>query len=390
MKTLYIIGGFGRVGLAFAAIFAHFTNNKVIVNDTNTNAVNSYNLYKTATFYEPYLNELLQASNILISYSLEDVKSVDYIVIAIGTNVDKYLNPKLSSIFDLINNLMPYLNTQTIILRSTLYPGTTKKIESLLKRNSKEVFIAFCPERVATSKMINELLTLPQVIATNNTLSMLSANLLFKELGVKTLNLNNSTEGELLKLYTNSYRYIKFAIANKFYMISRSFDCDHNAIYDAMLDGYERMKDFPRPGFTGGSCLSKDTLQLAAHDELLLGNIAFTINESMPLFIFREIRKKYDNLHAKTVGILGMAFKGETDDIRDSLSYRMRKILLNECKSVLCTDPYVKSDLISSLEYVLNNSDILILMANHKEYKSLKCAKPIIDISNFIAEKESL
>jgi len=391
MKKVFIIGGLGHIGLTLAAVMSdHY---KILLFDTNEKAKEMFINENKATFFEPNLYNLLlkNKNNIFISSSLEEVKTCDYVVVTIGTPIDEYLNPKLKQIFSLFKELQSMLTNQTIILRSTVYPGTTKKIEKIFAKTN--VKIAFCPERVSGGKMIEEIQILPQIISANSLNAIESASDFFSPLKVKLKILYDSTSGELAKLMTNSYRYIHFAIANQFFMIAKEAECDFYKIYEAITDDYERMKSFPKPFWTSGYCLHKDTIQLASWNNpntFSLGYDASIVNEYLPLYIFRKIREKFSPIENKTIGLLGMAFKANCDDTRDSLSYRMKKILENEVKCVLCSDLYVKDNSLVSTDFLIQNSDIIILMTNHSEYKNLKIQKPVIDLINFFGNGEGI
>ena len=152
-------------------------------------------------------------------------------------------------------------------------------------------------------------------------------------------------EAELAKLFTNTWRYIKFATANQFWMMANDFGLDFARIRHAIAYDYPRAADLPMPGFAAGPCLLKDTMQLAAfnRNNFVLGHSAMLINEGLPLYLVSRLEDRFD-LGELTVGILGMAFKGGSDDPRDSLAYKLRKILTLKARETLCTDPYVVDD----------------------------------------------
>lgn len=165
---------------------------------------------------------------------------------------------------------------------------------------------------------------------------------------------------------------------------------DFYKVYNAAVHHYPRMAGFAKAGFAAGPCLFKDTMQLAAfsNNEFFLGHAAMLINEGLPNFIVKRLKDKY-NLKEKRVGIIGMAFKGDIDDERESLSYKLKKILEFEAKEVLCTDPYVRDDRLVPLSECIEASDILILGAPHSCYKGLtidKTSKVLVDIWNFYGE----
>src|SRR5207244_7606341 len=152
-------------------------------------------------------------------------------------------------------------------------------------------------------------------------------------------------EAELAKHFTNTWRYIKFATANQLYMIANDFGLDYERIRSAIAHDYPRAADLPRAGFAAGPCLFKDTMQLAAfnNNNFMLGHASMMVNEGLPLYVVARIEERFD-LRSSAVGILGMAFKGESDDIRSSLSYKLRRILRFKADRVICTDPYVSVD----------------------------------------------
>jgi UDP-N-acetyl-D-mannosaminuronic acid dehydrogenase len=195
-------------------------------------------------------------------------------------------------------------------------------------------------------------------------------------------------EAELAKLFTNVWRYIKFATANQLYMMANDRGLDFERIRQGLAADYPRAADMPAAGFAAGPCLFKDTMQLAAfnHNNFALGHTAMAINEGLPLYVVQRLEQRYD-LSSMTVGILGMAFKGGSDDIRSSLAYKLKRILAFTTQTVYCTDPYVTVDAsLLPLDDVVAKSDLLIIAAPHAEYATLATAKPVVDIWNIRGE----
>ena len=187
---------------------------------------------------------------------------------------------------------------------------------------------------------------------------------------------------ELAKLFTNTWRYIRFATANQLFMMANDFGLDYERIRSGLTFEYPRASDLPGAGFAAGPCLLKDTMQLAAfnNNNFVLGHAAMMVNEGLPLYVVSRLEKAYP-LSTMTVGLLGMSFKAESDDIRSSLSYKLKRLLRFKSKEVLCTDPYVTVDSqLSPLEEVLERSDLLILSTPHSAYKGLRVDVPFIDI----------
>lgn len=383
-----IIGGLGRVGLPLGLSFAS-VGKKVVLYDINKNAadiVSQGRMPFIEAGAEEVLNKVLR-KNLFISLSKSVIAGSYFIVVVIGTPVDEHLNPKFNAFKIFLDEIVDVLrDDQHIVLRSTIYPGTTDKIKSWLVSQGKHTKVSFCPERIAEGKAIEELSSLPQIVASFDEESLKEVKELFSALTNEIVCLN-PLEAELAKLFTNVWRYIQFSTANQFYQIATQHNVDFYKIYDAITYKYPRTRSFPKAGFTAGPCLLKDTMQLASfsNNSFFLGHAAMLVNEGLPNFIVQRLKEKCP-LKDKVVGILGMAFKGDIDDTRDSLPYKIKKILEMEAKSVLCTDPFVKANGLLSLEEVIDRSDILIVGAPHSVYKNIQLAgsnKILVDIWNF-------
>jgi UDP-N-acetyl-D-mannosaminuronic acid dehydrogenase len=207
-----------------------------------------------------------------------------------------------------------------LILRSTVFPGISQHLQKYLNEKGLSISVAFCPERVAQGHSLKEIKELPQIISAFDTKTLSKVRRVFSHFSQDIIEVK-PIEAELAKLMTNSFRYIQFAIVNQFYMLASENGIDFEAILHACRYNYPRMTGMPGPGFAAGPCLVKDTMQLAAYNQnqFILGHAAMLINEGLPLHIVKLAKKEYD-LSKITAGILGMAFKGNIDDKRDSLS----------------------------------------------------------------------
>jgi len=308
------------------------------------------------------------------------------VIVIIGTPVDRHLNPEFELMRDIMASYLPYfLDGQLLVLRSTVYPGITEKLRTWLRSEGKQVELAFCPERIAEGFAMTELHSLPQIVSSFTEEGVSRARTLFSRL-TKEIIVLPPIEAELAKLFTNVWRYIKFAAANQFFMLANDHGADFYRIHHAMTTNYERAKDLPRPGFAAGPCLFKDAMQLAAFNNggFYMGHAAMLVNEGLPNYVVNMLKRQHD-LREKTVGILGMAFKANIDDKRESLSYKLKKILLFEAKEVLCSDSNLRAEkgLVSSDE-LLRKSDIIIIGAPHREYKNLRVpeGKILVDVWN--------
>jgi UDP-N-acetyl-D-mannosaminuronic acid dehydrogenase len=389
-----VVGGAGHVGLPLALVFAS-KGLRVLIYDINENTLETIR-QGIVPFMErgaePLLAQALERELLFLSSDPVDIARASTLIITIGTPVDEFLNPVLKLIRDCMDDLLPYLSCgQLIILRSTVYPGTTDWLDKYLRSNGKDVKLAFCPERVVQGYSIEELQHLPQIISGTTPKAEQEAAELFELIAPEVVQLS-PMEAEFAKLFNNAYRYIQFAAANQFYMIANSAGVDYHRVLKGMKQNYPRARDIPAPGFAAGPCLFKDTMQLGAfsNNQFTLGHAAMLANEGLVLYLVDEIAKTY-RLERLAVGLLGMAFKADSDDIRSSLSYKLKRILEFRAKTVYTTDPYVKTDReLLPLETVVAKSDLLILCAPHSDYRYLDTkGKPVVDIWGFL-NKESL
>ncbi len=195
-------------------------------------------------------------------------------------------------------------------------------------------------------------------------------------------------EAELAKLFSNAWRYIQFAVANQFFMIAHDFEVDCNRVRQAMIEGYGRSASLPTAGFAAGPCLLKDTMQLAAFNtnNFTLSHAAMMVNEGLPGFIVERPRQRYD-LGRTRVGILGMAFKADIDDIRDSLSYKLGKILRFHGAHVLYSDEFSTDPTFIPKEELAASSDVVIVGVPRSAYRGLRIPPGIelVDVWGIIA-----
>lgn len=383
-----IVGGCGHVGLPLGIAFADRGLSVALV-DIDPVAVERVNRGELP-FEEPGAHDALarvrSAGRLEATTDPSMVAKAENVVIVIGTPIDEHLNPDLNAVQQAIEEIGEQLvNGQLLVLRSTVYPGVTAMVERLIARSGLDVDVAFCPERIAEGKAMVELYELPQIVASRSTRATERATKLFRNLAHEVVYLEPE-EAELAKLFTNVWRYIKFATANQLFMMANDFGLDYERIRSALGYKYERAADLPRAGFAAGPCLFKDTMQLAAfnNNNFHLGQASVMINEGLPLYVVARAEQRFD-LSQMNVGILGMAFKAESDDIRSSLSYKLKRILRFKTKRVLTHDPYVTIDPeLLPLDDVLAGSDLLIIGTPHSEYRSLTTSKPIIDIWNVL------
>jgi UDP-N-acetyl-D-mannosaminuronic acid dehydrogenase len=334
------------------------------------------------------LREALAEGRLTASADPSIVGQAEHVVVVIGTPVDEHLNPDQAAIPNALGGCASYLRDgQILILRSTVYPGVTALVEKTVAALGADIDVAFCPERIAEGKAMTELFELPQIVSARTPRGLDRAGGLFRRLTGQIVVLTPE-EAELAKLFTNVWRYIKFATANQLYMMANDRGLDFERIRQALAEGYPRAADMPAAGLAAGPCLFKDTMQLADynHNNFALGHTAMTINEGLPLYLVHRLEQRFD-LASMTVGILGMAFKGGSDDTRSSLSYKLKRILAFKAGAVLCTDPYVTTDpALLPLPDVIGRSDLLVIAAPHPDYRELATGKPVADIWNILGQ----
>jgi UDP-N-acetyl-D-mannosaminuronic acid dehydrogenase len=378
-----VVGGCGRVGLPLGIALAS-RGMSVVLYDIDAAAVDRVNA-GTLPFAEEGAAEALApaiaAGRLQATTDGASVGRADALIVVVGTPVDEHLNPDLGAVPRALERCAEHLRDgQLIVLRSTVYPGVTALTEKLLASKGLTVDVAFCPERIAEGRAMTELFTLPQIVAARTPAATARAEALFRRL-TDTIVPLEPEEAELAKLFTNTWRYVKFATANQFWMMANDFGLDFARIRHAVAHDYPRAADLPMPGFAAGPCLLKDTMQLAAfnRNNFVLGHSAMLINEGLPLYLVSRLEDRFD-LGQMSVGILGMAFKGGSDDPRSSLAYKLRKILVLKARETLCTDPYVADDRLLPLDDVLKRADILVIAAPHPDYAALDTDKPLIDM----------
>ncbi len=388
---LVVLGGAGHVGLPLSLSFAD-AGLRVGIFDIDGDALDRIAAGRMP-FMENGADELLPAvlatGRLEMSTDAAMIRRADAVLLVIGTPVDEFLGPSMRVFERAVNQMAPYLADGTlVVLRSTVYPGTTEYVAAAFEDLGLHVDVAFCPERIAEGHALEELRTLPQVIGADDEKAGDRAAALFGRLASKTIR-TSSKEAELTKLFTNTWRYMKFAIANQFFAIADQAGVDYTNTLHAIREDYPRAADLPGPGFAAGPCLFKDTMQLAAFtsDHFPMGQAAMQINEGMPAYIVSALERRHGTLRGRTVGILGMAFKAESDDIRASLSFKLRKLLEWAGATVLCTDPYVVDPRLIAQDEVLERSEILVIGAPHRPYRSLDLAgREVVDIWNATGE----
>lgn len=377
IKSISVIG-IGRVGLPLALVLAK-EGFKVIGIDVSEERLSAIRK-RIIPFIEEGAQVLLKKfysrgfTALHESSVPEVIPQVDAIILTLGTPMNDNFAPDVTQITNFLDKFSKYFKKgQLLILRSTVTPGTTEYIVKFVRDNygweiSKDFYIAYCPERIAEGKAIEELYEIPQIIGTVDDKSRQLAASIFRKLTKKML-YTDSRSAELAKLYCNMYRYIDFAIGNEFMLITDGHGRDIYEVLRLVNDSYKR-GGLKGPGLTAGPCLVKDGFFLLDKSPYLdLVAAAWRINENIPGFLLRKIKEKSGDLNKKKVALLGLAFKKNIDDLRYSLSLKLQSYLLTEGAKVYPHDPFVKS---YSMQETLQNADVVIIAINHDAFKKLK------------------
>ena len=369
-----VVGAAGHVGLPLALVLAEHGNHTVGI-DIDEAAVSKINS-GFIPFYEegaePLLRECLASGTLRMTTNLAPVKYADVVIIVLGTPIDNYLNPSLTGVVQLINDLCPLLRDgQQIVLRSTVSPGTTDRIKQIIEHKTGmteggDFDLIYAPERVLQGKSLTEIKDLPHIIGAYSEESFNRIGDFFSTFSHSTRHFLEPIEAELGKLMTNMARYVTFALANEYHVIADLYGANVNKIIDACNEDYPRL-NLPSPGpNVGGPCLSKDgwfLVEKVPFNDLIV--TSYRINEGMPAQIVTKLAQA-ENI--QSVAILGMAFKAGNDDTRSSASFKLKKQLELDRYDVRCLDPHVNGYGDWS---AIRGVDALVLMTPHKEFANL-------------------
>jgi UDP-N-acetyl-D-mannosaminuronic acid dehydrogenase len=374
IENIAVIGGAGRVGLGMSIVLANAGYNTFGIDlDESRNATIMSGMMPHIEEEGPEsLKAALDSGLLTMTIGHDALKNCSTIIVTIGTPVDEHLNPVTYPLEELFAELSAVLHPgHMVILRSTVSPGTTDQIKNILEKKTglkvgKDIDLVFAPERTAEGRVITELKTLPQLIGAYDDNSFERAKILFERISTGATLRLTPTEAEIGKLISNMTRYVTFALANEYHLIGNSFDININKVIDAANYEYPRL-NMPSPGpNVGGPCLYKDgwfLIERNPYPDLI--STAFRINEGMPMDIVQSLRKREG---IERVAILGATFKANSDDIRNSLSFKLAHQLHRSGYDYVLVEPNL--DNYSEIEDI-KGCDAVILMTPHKQFKKL-------------------
>jgi len=371
MFDIAVVGGAGHIGLPLS-VFLQNKGNNVLVIDPNTEYV-SLAEKGSPPFVEKSFKPNLKKSllnGLKFTNNIEKIKSKDYIIVTIGSSSDK----KDIKLFDNLMNEVINLskNNTKIILRSTLSLETFKSLKKNKQIKSKNLKIAYCPERIAEGLAFEELEKIPQIIGADDKDSYIFSKF-FEMNGFETLETDIDT-AIFIKLFSNAYRYASFTLINEFDNIATSNNVDFDLVLQLATHKYDRLNSIPLPGFVGGPCLIKDTktfVESYEKDNILLKNLSKTNKE----YLENTIRQCEKQFSGKEIIQLGLTFKPHSDDLRSSISLELRKELINNGYDVYSVDPFLNQSQVNfklfSYEEVKNKTKNVLISTNHKNFEKI-------------------
>jgi UDP-N-acetyl-D-mannosaminuronic acid dehydrogenase len=381
--------GIGRVGLPLALAFANQGLRTVGV-DNNAGIVSAVQDGRMP-FEEPGAEEILARvqgdGSFQVTGDVAQAARAKHIVLTLGTPSFSHIEIDVGQIRSVLDDLLPHLREgHCIVLRSTIAPGTTEFVAGYLEMHrgftvGRDIFVAHVPERIAASRFFAEISTLPCIVGSYGEGSGEVAAQPFRALGAPIVQ-TTPIEAELAKIWTNILRYTQFALPNRLMMECEQYGANVFEVIELIN------RDYPRggmklPGMTAGTCLRKDftfSEERSPAPGMLLA--VSRVNESVPLFLVDGLKRRLENgtLRGRKIAVLGLAFKGDTDDERDSLSFKLMRLLERELALVAAHDPHSPSSTLTLAESVAD-ADAIVLATNHSAWKDPAVLARIADLA---------
>jgi UDP-N-acetyl-D-mannosaminuronic acid dehydrogenase len=373
--------GCGRVGLPLALAFADRGLSTIGV-DTDAELLGAVRA-RRMPFEEPGAAAILQRVDIDWAERAEAAAQADAIVLTLGTPSFSHIEIDMRDIRSVLDDLLPVLRPgHLLVLRSTIAPGTTEFVAGYLEKHldlvvGRDIFVAHVPERIAAGRFFEEIGSLPCIVGGVGEASAEAAGKLFEPLGAPVVT-TSPVSAELAKIWTNILRYAMFALPNRLMMECEQYDANVFEVIDLINRDYPR-GGMPLPGFTAGTCLRKDftfSEERSPAPGMLLA--VSRVHESVPLFVVEGLKRRLGSLRGRKVAVLGLAFKADTDDERDSLSHKLIRLLERELADVAVHDPHVATPT-QSFEDAILDAEAIVIATNHREFRGRQVLAAIAD-----------
>jgi UDP-N-acetyl-D-mannosaminuronic acid dehydrogenase len=375
--------GLGRVGLPLALTFAD-AGLRVLGVDRDAERLEALRAGRMP-FKEPGTDELLARVQLDVSSVAADAAQADAIVLTLGTPTFSHIEIDMGDIRAVLDDLLPVLRDgQLVVLRSTVAPETTEFVAGYLEKQrgftvGRDLFVAHVPERIAADRFLEEIGTLPCIVGGVGEGSGERAGRLFEVLGAPIVQ-TTPVQAELAKIWTNIYRYATFALPNLLMMDCERYDANVFEVIELINRDYPR-GGIGRPGLTAGTCLRKDfafSEEKSNAPGMLLG--VSRVHESVPLFLVDGVKRRLGgSLRERKVAVLGLAFKRDTDDERDSLSHKLIRLLERELADVAVHDPVVATPT-ASFEEAVRGADVVVVATNHSFFSAPEALAGIAEL----------
>jgi UDP-N-acetyl-D-mannosaminuronic acid dehydrogenase len=369
--------GLGRVGLPLALSFAD--RGLDVIGVEREPAV----LEQVAAGRMPYretgtqelLERVLASDRLTTTRSVQDAAGADHIVLTLGTPAHVHIEIDMSQIKQVVDDLLPVLREgQSLILRSTVAPGTTDWVAGYIEqrrgfRVGEDLFVAHVPERIAENHFLEEIATLPCIVGGVGEGSGAKAAELFEVFGAEIVQ-TTPVQAELAKIWTNILRYTQFALPNLLMMEAEQYGANVFDVIDLINRDYPR-GGIAHPGLTAGACLRKDftfSEERSSAPGMLLA--VSRVHETVPLFLVKGLKSRLGDLRDRKIAVLGLTFKRDSDDLRDSLSFKLVRLLERELAHVARHDPHVAADT-EPLDAALDGAEAVVIATNHSAFEDL-------------------
>ncbi len=366
--------GLGRVGLPLALSFADRGLRVIGVDNdpVRLGAVREGRMPFEETDAQEVLDRVHAGGRLALTERVPDAAAARQIVITLGTPSFSHIEIDMRDIRSALDDLLGVLQPgHSLILRSTVAPGTTEFVAGYLAKHrgfavGEDVFVAHAPERIAAGRFLEEIDTLPCIIGG---VGARSGEVVAELFGVFNAPIVQTTpvQAELAKIWTNILRYATFALPNLLMMDCERYAANVFEVIDLINRDYPR-GGIAQPGLTAGTCLRKDftfSEERSAAPGMLLA--VSRVNESVPLFLLEGAKRRMGTLANRKVAVLGLAFKADTDDERDSLAHKLIRLLERELADVFVHDPHVATPTLS-LEEALADAELVVVASNHSEF----------------------
>lgn len=376
--------GLGRVGLPLALCFAD-AGLSVLGVDNDAPKMSALREWRMP-FKEPgtqeILGELSGTGRFELSERAADAAAADAIVLTLGTPALAHIEIDMGQIRAVLDDLLPVLReNQLLVLRSTIAPGTTEFVAGYLEKHrgftvGEDFFVAHVPERIAADQFMAEIGTLPCIVGGVGEGSAARAEQVFSALGAPIVH-TSPLQAELAKIWTNILRYATFALPNLLMMDCERYGANVFEVIELINRDYPR-GGMGRPGLTAGTCLRKDfafSEERSNAPGMLLA--VSRVHESVPLFLVDGVKRRIGGLRDRRVAVLGLAFKRDTDDERDSLSHKLIRLLERELADVVVNDPVAQTPT-ADFEDAVSGVDVVIVATNHSAYSTPRALEEIL------------